>query len=67
MITYKEFEVLRTILKRKNTGLDNAQSIYNNVHYYVFKSREEVSELLESLEKKGYVYGNKVTEAAFWK
>ena len=64
MITYKEFEVIRTILKRKNSGEDDAQRIYDNVHYYVFKSPEEVAELLVSLEKKGYVKSGKVTDAA---
>ncbi len=64
MITYKEFEVINCMLKLK-TPVDNlAGQIFDNVHYYVFKSEEEVSELLSSLEKKGYVKDGRITEEA---
>lgn len=64
MITYKEFEVIRTILKLKEKHEDIALTVYNNVGYYAFKSLEEVTELIESLEMKGYIYDGKVTAAA---
>lgn len=64
MITYKEFEIIRTMLKTKNLKNDLAEYVYDNIHYYVFKSKDEVSELIRNLEKKGYVANGLVTEAA---
>lgn len=64
MITYKEFEVIRTMLKIKPSAEDLAAEVYNKKHYYVFKSKEEVAELIASLEKKGYVANGTVTDAA---
>ena len=64
MITYKEFEVIRTMLKQDVPTADLAKYVYDHVHYYVFKSPDEVSELLESLTRKGYVAGSQVTDAA---
>ena len=64
MISYKEFEVIRAMLKLKRPVEDLATAVYDNKHYYVFKSKEEVAELLSSLERKGYVADNAVTEAA---
>lgn len=65
MINYKEFEVVRTLLRLEdNIGKDVAASVYDNVLYYVFKSKEEVNTLLASLESKGYWVDNKVTEDA---
>ena len=64
MITYKEFEVIRTMLKAKEQVEDLAAYVYDNKHYYVFKSKEEVMELIVSLEKKGYVANGAVTESA---
>ena len=65
MINYKEFEIVPTLLKLgENIGTDVAASVYDNVRYYVFKSKEEVSKLLVTLESKGYLTDNKVTEDA---
>lgn len=64
MITYKEFEVIRTMLKAQDISGDLASYVYESKHYYVFRSKEEVEELILDLEKKGYVANNKVTEAA---
>ncbi len=107
MITYKEFEVIRTLLKlgdgyaageAGNAGAADAagregascaagpadavdgtgaaraagttdaaaaaEAVYANVHYYAFKSREEVAGLIASLQRKGYMEGGKVTAAA---
>ena len=62
MINYKEFEVIRTILK--NPTYCSADAIYQNKHYYVFKSVDEVKELMHALEEKGYLADGKVTEEA---
>lgn len=64
MITYKEFEVIRTILKLAEIPQDIAQYVYANKHYYAFKSEEEVHDLVESLENKGYLDKGKVTKSA---
>ncbi|MCH1940956.1 phosphotransferase [Holdemania massiliensis] len=60
MISYKEFEVIRTMLKGED--ITTAEKIYTNKHYYVFKSVDEVTELLAGLEKKGYIADGKVTQ-----
>ena len=64
MITYKEFEVIRTLLRAEETPENIANYVYSNKHYYVFKSEDEVAELAASLEKKGYLKDGKVTESA---
>lgn len=64
MITYKEFEVIRTMLKIQTSSADFAQEVFEKKHYYVFKSKEEVAELIDSLERKGYVANAAVTVAA---
>lgn len=61
MITYKEFEVLKTMICQKVTS---SKDIYAGVHHYVFKSEDEVQELIASLEKKSYICNGVVTEAA---
>ncbi len=62
MITYKEFEVINTMLKAQENVQDLPKYVYSNVHYYAFKSQEEVAELVASLEAKGYITGDKVTD-----
>ena len=62
MITYKEFEVLNTMLKSNETILNIPEYVYTNVHYYAFKSQDEVEGLVKSLEEKGYVRDNQVTQ-----
>ena len=62
MITYKEFEVINTLLKAKNSVTDVAEYVYTNVHYYVFKSQDETATLVKSLEEKGYIAGGAVTK-----
>lgn len=65
MITYKEFEVINTLLKAKEPVTNVPEYVYTNVHYYVFKSQAEVGELVCSLERKHYIEGDKVTELGF--
>lgn len=62
MIIYKEFEVINTLLKAKKPVSNLAEYVYKNVHYYVFKSQDETVALVQSLEEKGYIADNKVTE-----
>ncbi len=62
MITHKEFEVVRTMLK--NNDISAAEEIYRNKQYYVFKSVEEVQALMDGLEKKGYISNGKITQTA---
>lgn len=64
MINYKEFEVIRTMLKNKGIVNNLAAFVYENKHYYVFKSEKEVAELIVSLEQKGYISNGTVTDAA---
>ena len=62
MITYKEFEVINTMLKSENLVSDIPEYVYRNVHYYAFKSRDEVAELVKGLRDKGYIADGTVTE-----
>lgn len=57
MITYKEFEVINTMLKAGSSIVDIPKFVYSNVHYYAFKSQNEISEVVDSLEKKEYIQG----------
>ena len=52
MITYKEFEVIRTLLRAEETPENIANYVYSNKHYYVFKSEDEVAELAASLKRR---------------
>lgn len=61
MISYKEFEVIKTVLHK---NCSDAESIYRNTHHYVFKSADEVQDLICGLEQKGYLSDNKVTQTA---
>ena len=60
MITYKEFEIINTMLKAKEEILNLPEYVYKNVHYYCFKNVEEVAQLVESLNSKNYIEGNTV-------
>ena len=62
MITYKECEVINTMLKGGSWAGNLAGYVYKNVHYYAFKSEEEVASLVESLKDKGYITEDGVTE-----
>lgn len=64
MINYKEFEVIQTMLKSREPIADIPGWVLANKHYYVFQSVEEIAELVDSLEKKGYIADGMVTESA---
>ena len=55
MITYKEFAVLNAMLKTSEKVDNIPAHVYKHVHYYAFKSQEEVGSLVKSLEEKEYI------------
>lgn len=63
MITYKEFEVINSLLKMPNKTMDLANYVYTNVHYDAFKDITEVEKLIIDLEDKGYIFDSCVTES----
>ncbi|WP_288752759.1 phosphotransferase [Phascolarctobacterium faecium] len=64
MINYKEFEIIRTLVANTSQQTDIAAYVYASKPYYVFKSLEEVQDLILSLERKGYIKNGSVTKAA---
>lgn len=64
MTTYKEFEVLRTLLKAEGPVEDIPAYILAHKPYYAFKSPEELQTLVERLEQKGYIRDGAATEIA---
>ena len=62
MITYKEFAVLNAMLKATEKVENIPEYVYKKVHYYAFKSQDEVASLVASLEEKEYLKNNMVTE-----
>lgn len=60
MITYKEFEIAKALLGGRKPS---AEEIFRLTKHYVFRDATEVSELLESLEHKGYVEDGDLTES----
>lgn len=67
MFTYKEFEIIRTMLDEKDLpeSARLAEAIYNSKQYYVFKSVDEVEGLLVNLTRRGYIADGEVTALAF--
>lgn len=64
MLTYKEFEVVNTLLKAGEPVDDVPSYVYGNVHYYAFKSQDEVTALAADLERRGFLAGGRPTELA---
>lgn len=64
MIGYKEFEVIRTMLKVEEVPCDIPSFIIENDRCYIFKSKEEVTGIVANLEKKKYLRDGIVTNAA---
>lgn len=62
MITYKEFEVINTLMKADGRVEDIPAYVFSNVHYYAFKDQSEVEDLVARLKVKGYITDNYVTE-----
>ena len=64
MLTYKEFQVINTMLKSEE-HIDNlSQYIYKNIQYYAFKSFDEVDEIVNLLLSKDYIVNNEVSKEA---
>lgn len=61
MINYKEFEVIKAIICKKAYS---AEEILKSPIHYVFRNIEEVKQLIESLESKGYLKNGKATDLA---
>ena len=64
MISYKEFEVIRTLLRAKGQVEDVPQFVHANVQHKAFKSLEEISRTAEKLQKSGFISHGAVTELA---
>ncbi len=62
MINYKEFEIINAMLKTKETIEYLSDYVYTSVHYYAFKNKEEVENLITGLKTKGYINDNRVTD-----
>jgi len=62
MIKYKEFEIIRSIIKFPDKH--SASDIFKTKHYSVFKSVEEVQKLINNLERKGYLCNGEITKYA---
>lgn len=62
MITYKEFEVINTLMKADGWVEDIPAYVFSKVHYYAFKDQAEVEDLVARLKVKGYITDNYVTE-----
>lgn len=62
MITYKEFEVINTLMKADGRVEDIPAYVFSKVHYYAFKDQAEVEDLVARLKVKGYITDNYVTE-----
>lgn len=66
MINYKEFEIIKNLSKNENLkNVEDALNfIWDNTFHYVFKSRDELQQLMDSLQHKGYVDNGKLTKMA---
>ena len=64
MLTYKEFEVIKTLLAHPDNQGDVLSRVTENIRYTVFRSVDEVQEIVNELELKGYIKNNEVTDIA---
>ena len=64
MLSYKEFEVIRSLIGHEHPAGDLPKYILSKLHYKVFKSEEEIQELVMGLEKKGYLADGVPTDFA---
>ena len=60
MITYKEFEIIKTILP--SMDVPDEETIYDRIHFELFNDKEEVAQIIKELEKKGYISDGRLTE-----
>jgi len=62
MINYKEFEILKALMKGNEI---TAEEIYKSVHHKVYMNVDEVKNLLNSLSKRQYIRDGHLTEFAY--
>lgn len=63
MLTYKEFEVLKTLVDQCAT--DNLiEHIKKNIPFELFESESEIQTVVEELEKNGFISNGLITDAA---
>ncbi|MBO5382233.1 MAG: NTP transferase domain-containing protein [Bacteroides sp.] len=64
MLTYKEFEVIKTLLAHAEDKGNALSILKNKIRYTVFHSEQEVEEVVALLQLKGYIKDNQVTDIA---
>jgi CTP:phosphocholine cytidylyltransferase-like protein/thiamine kinase-like enzyme len=62
MINYKEFEVLKAIIKGCKC---EPSTIFSHTKYSTFRDIEEIQNLIKELEQKGYLLNGQITKSAF--
>lgn len=65
MINYKEFEVIRTLLKAANPVPEISKYVFSHVHYYTFKSQKEVEGLVSGLIRKGFISNGRISDSGY--
>ncbi len=55
MISYKEFEIVKTLLDYKGTSEGAARYVFDKIYYDDFKNVDEISELIMGLREKGFI------------
>lgn len=64
MLSYKEFEVVTSLLEKNVDLSDLENDIYRKKQYKVFKSKDCITQHITSLEHKGYLKNNAITDLA---
>ena len=65
MISYKEFEIVKTLLNFEGKE-DIAKYVFDRIYYDDFKSVEEIEKLVEGLKTKGFISeGGKVLDLGY--
>ena len=62
MLTYKEFEVIKTILPERS--VPTPEFIFDHIYYELFEGKEEVAQVISDLENKGFIVDGKLTDEA---
>lgn len=64
MISYKEFEVIRTLLRANKPIEKIPDFVWTHVQHHAFKSETESSLLVSQLQSRGFIYFGSVTQKA---
>lgn len=62
MLAFKEFEVIKAIMKEKE--LPDSEYIFDHIYFELFDSKEEVIQIMKGLEEKGFIVDGKLTSEA---